>query len=74
MHHLGGAEWEQWNLRMRDLLVNSQEKAGHVAGSWTPRGVHSSEGGRIYMTSLALCTLEVYYRHLPIFKQLELAR
>jgi hypothetical protein len=74
MHHLGGPEWEQWNLRMRDLLVNSQEKAGHVAGSWTPRGVHSSEGGRIYMSSLAICTLEVYYRHLPLFKQLELAR
>jgi hypothetical protein len=74
LHHLGGPEWDQWNLRLRDLLVNSQEKSGHVAGSWTPRGDHAAAGGRIYMTALAVCTLEVYYRHLPLFKQLELER
>jgi hypothetical protein len=72
MHHVGGPEWEQWNIKMRDILTMSQETSGHAAGSWTPRGEHAAAGGRIYMTSLAVCTLEVYYRHLPIFRQIEL--
>jgi hypothetical protein len=74
MHHVGGQEWEDWNVRMRDILVASQEDSGHEAGSWSPRGEHASAGGRIYMTALAICTLEVYYRHLPIFRQIELGK
>jgi hypothetical protein len=72
IHHYGGAQWERWNLRMRDVLVATQETRGHRAGSWTPDGPLVRRGGRIYMTSLAICCLEVYYRHLPIFRQLEL--
>ena len=72
LHHFGGPEWDEWNVRMRDILVQSQETGGHLAGSWTPRGDHASAGGRIYMTALATCTLEVYYRHLPIYRQIEL--
>jgi hypothetical protein len=71
-HHVGGPLWEQWNLRMRDVLVDTQEKHGRHAGSWEPRGDHASAGGRIYMTSLAVCSLEIYYRHLPIFRQIKL--
>ena len=74
MHHFGGPEWNEWNLRMRDVLVKSQETRGHAAGSWAPRGDRADAGGRIYMTALAVCTLEVYYRHLPIFRQIELER
>jgi hypothetical protein len=74
MHHYGGREWDEWNTRMRDILVQSQERGGHAAGSWSPRGDHAGAGGRIYMTSLATCTLEVYYRHLPIFRQIELGK
>jgi Squalene-hopene cyclase C-terminal domain len=72
LHHFGGEDWEKWNVQMRDLLVRSQETGGHVAGSWAPRDQHAYAGGRIYQTSLSICCLEVYYRHLPIFKQLEL--
>jgi hypothetical protein len=72
LHHYGGAQWDAWNERMRDILVAAQETRGHAAGSWRPTGEFSGEGGRIYMTALAVCTLEVYYRHLPIFRQLEL--
>jgi hypothetical protein len=71
VHHVGGAEWERWNFLMRDALVNTQEKQGAPAGSWAPRGEHASAGGRLYMTALAVCTLEVYYRHLPIFRQID---
>jgi hypothetical protein len=74
LHHFGGSEWEEWNLRMRDVLVDMQETQGHRAGSWpaSRKDPYSGPGGRIYVTSLAICTLEVYYRHLPIFKRLEL--
>jgi hypothetical protein len=73
MHHFGGPKWDEWNLRMRDVLVRSQEQRGHAAGSWDPSGDRWGDyGGRIYMTSLAVCTLEVYYRHLPIFRRIEL--
>lgn len=72
MHHYGGPPWHDWNLKMRDVLVSMQEARGHAAGSWAPRGPLTSRGGRIYMTSLAICCLEVYYRHLPIFRQINL--
>ncbi|MDP6443605.1 MAG: terpene cyclase/mutase family protein [Pirellulaceae bacterium] len=72
MHHIGGPMWKKWNLQMRDILVNTQRRRGHMAGSWDPRGPHASSGGRIYMTALSVCSLEVYYRHLPLFKQIEL--
>ena len=74
MHHYGGPEWEEWNVKMRDILVQTQETSGHAAGSWAPRGQHAAPGGRIYVTALSVCTLEVYYRHLPIFRQIELGK
>ena len=72
LHHYGGRQWKRWNIAMRDILVKTQETRGHKAGSWAPRGGHAGQGGRVYSTALAVCTLEVYYRHAPIFRQLEL--
>lgn len=68
MHNMGGREWNRWNAAMRTVLVDMQEKQGPLAGSWDPVGEHASRGGRIYMTSLAVCTLEVYYRYLPMYQ------
>ncbi|MCA9171967.1 MAG: hypothetical protein KDB23_30075, partial [Planctomycetales bacterium] len=72
LHHGGGTAWDLWNAQLREVLVGTQEIEGHVAGSWSPRGPHTDAGGRIYMTALAICTLEVYYRHAPIFRQISL--
>ncbi len=72
LHHAGGARWTRWNQAMSDTLVSLQDRRGHEAGSWRPIGPHTEAGGRIYSTALAVCTLEVYYRHLPIFRQLRL--
>jgi hypothetical protein len=70
MHHMGGDHWQKWNSRMRDLLINTQEKEGHKAGSWSPLlADHGREGGRLYATSMAVLTLEVYYRHLPLYRR-----
>ena len=70
LHHFGGPEWDTWNRQVRTLLIETQEKEGHAAGSWPAVGPHSHNGGRLYVTSLAICTLEVYYRHTPIFRNL----
>jgi hypothetical protein len=70
LHHLEGDRWVGWNNRMRDMLVTTQSKKGHEAGSWYD-GVDGGHGahaaGRLYCTSLATMILEVYYRHLPIY-------
>jgi len=73
MHHWGGEPWQKWNLAMRDVLVSTQQASGPEAGSWSPRGMpHGSTGGRLYVTALAACTLEVYYRYAPLYWQIEL--
>jgi len=71
LHHFGGEEWKQWNERMRPQLVGDQSKQGHTAGSWYYAGADhgGSQGGRLYYTSLAAMTLEVYYRHMPLYKK-----
>ena len=68
MHHHGGPEWDRGVPCLRDLLVSSQETQGHLAGKLPPRGNIPVKGAAIDMTALAICTLEVYYRHLPIFR------
>ena len=73
MHHVGGHPWETWNLEIRDLLVGLQDKEGHQAGSWPPSiDEHGGQGGRVYTTAFATAILEVYYRHAPLFRQIEL--
>ena len=68
MRHWEGEEWDRWNNRLRDPLVNSQSKEGHTKGSWFVAGSHRAErGGRLYCTSMATMMLEVYYRHMPIY-------
>lgn len=69
MHHMGGETWQEWNSVMRDMLVSTQSKNGHETGSWAPiPGANHDHGGRLYATSLATLTLEVYYRHLPLYR------
>jgi hypothetical protein len=71
MYHVQGEPWKAWNGKLRDLLVSTQEKQGPVAGSWKPSDRREQPGGRLYATSLRLLMLEVYYRHLPLYQQLE---
>jgi hypothetical protein len=75
MHHLGGEHWEFWNPKMRDLLIEKQDKGTdssrpHHKGSWSPLGDQQGGiGGRVMETSMALLTLEVYYRHVPLYSR-----
>ncbi len=73
MHHYGGPQWGLWNRHLRDMLIVEQRRGGQYPGSWDPDGFeYGRSGGRVYVTALAVCTLEVYYRHLPLFRQLDL--
>jgi hypothetical protein len=73
MFHMGQKHWEQWRAVLHPLLVNSQIKQGPLAGSWHPNGNipdrWGPHGGRIYVTTLNLLSLEVRYRHLPIYEE-----
>jgi len=69
MFHYGGEPWKKWNNSLRDRLVAAQAKEGHARGSWHFNGDHGTAvGGRLYGTTLAAMTLEVYYRYMPIYK------
>ena len=74
MHHVGGEPWDKWNSRMRVILPRLQETKGHQIGSWPPGtdSSHGGQGGRLYATAFATAILEVYYRHAPLFRQIEL--
>lgn len=73
LKHIDGPRWERWNNRLRPLLIRSQEKSGDLAGSWHPyRPVPDrwgKFGGRIYVTTMNLLSLEVRHRMLPLYKQ-----
>lgn len=73
VHFYDGPDWHKfWNPRMRDMLVDMQNKGGdeEKRGSWDKdQGFIGSACGKLGTTCLALLTLEVYYRHLPLYKR-----
>jgi hypothetical protein len=69
LHHMGGDEWDRWNRVMRQMLPETQTRVGAQTGSWSPIGDRwGPHGGRLYTTCLSIYMLEVYYRHLPIYR------
>lgn len=66
-------EWQTWQKKMTRMLVDAQITAGHEAGSiFEGFGSHyaATVGGRIYVSSMATMTLEVYFKHgLPLYQQ-----
>lgn len=65
--------WPRWNARNRDQLVSLQARLGHEAGSWFLPDHDTAPGGRLAHTALAVLTLEVYYRILPLYRPEALA-
>jgi len=47
---------------------NAHQKGSFFIGT-TPGTISDNEGGRLMHTSLALLSLEVYYRHLPLYRR-----
>lgn len=73
VHFHDGEPWHKsWNPKMRDLLIKLQVagKGEKVDGSWDQDGeITGNAVGRLGTTCMALLTLEVYYRHLPLYKR-----
>jgi len=69
LFQMGGERWKEWNGKFAMETVARQLKRGRFAGSWNRRGVrHAERGGSIYVTSMYVLCLEVYYRFLPMYK------
>jgi len=58
--------WRKWNLTVRELLVDRQNKEGPDAGTWEPG--KWKEAGKVVSTAMGALSLEVYYRYLPMYK------
>lgn len=73
LHNVQGPAWDAWNQVLRSSLLDSQVKRGPQSGSWhptQPAGApqeYAAAGGRLYVTSMCVLMLEVYYRHLPLY-------
>lgn len=78
MFQMQGEYWSAWNERLRPMLIDNQVQTGQFAGSWEPTGETPDRwgprGGRLYVTCLHLLMLEVYYRHLPLYRDLNVAQ
>jgi hypothetical protein len=78
LHNMQNKDWKKWNVRVRDSLVSMQVNGnGCDRGSWDPNSpapdtwarTDSRVGaGRLFLTSLSILTLEVYYRYLPLYQ------
>jgi len=74
MFQMQGDYWRDWNEKLQPLVLASQVTDGPLSGSWDPLLPVPDRwgywGGRLYLTSMHLLMLEVYYRHLPIYQNL----
>jgi hypothetical protein len=77
MHHMGEDDWKFWNLGpkgdgkggIRDTLLARQDRGGVKQAQRGSFAGNDHVGGRLGATSLCLLTLEVYYRHLPLYRE-----
>jgi hypothetical protein len=78
LHNMQNEDWKRWNVKVRDGLVAMQTTGdGCQRGSWDPNTPAEDEwastrekigAGRLFLTSLSVLTLEVYYRYLPLYQ------
>lgn len=72
MFHMGGKFWQDWHQALHPLLVETQIRQGELAGSWDPHQPvpdrWAAHAGRLYVTTMNLLSLEVTYRHLPLYE------
>jgi hypothetical protein len=73
LHNMQNEQWERWNPKIREGLIRLQVKdEGCAHGSWDPflpqPDLWAMRAGRLYLTSLSILTLEVYYRYLPLYR------
>jgi len=73
LHNMRNEQWDRWNPKIREGLIALQVNDDTCAkGSWDPFSpvpdIWAERAGRLYLTSLSILTLEVYYRYLPLYR------
>ena len=75
MFHYGGEVWKNWNKQMAPALVNSQQIIAQAIegpdGKLKDIGYWPGDYDTVMTTCLYTLTLEVYYRYLPTYTNLE---
>ena len=67
MRQAQGQDWQNWNDKLKPILLRKQVLRGNNQGCWEPEGKNSKAAGRVVTTALAALSLEVYYRYLPLY-------
>lgn len=74
LFHVGGEQWEAWNLYLQRTVLPLQHRDGEREGSWDPDpNWIGAAGGRVMSTALGVLTFEVYYRYTPLYRKLGLS-
>jgi hypothetical protein len=71
LHHVRHRDWDKFNRKLRDHLVATQATEGHEKGSWHFKDKWGDVGGRLYTTAMSAMILEIYYRYLPLYREIE---
>jgi len=68
MYQAGGKHWNEWHPRVRELLLEKQNKDG----SWdVPPGTAEASipDGKVYSTAMATLVLNIYLHYLPAYQR-----
>lgn len=65
MFHYSRDDWNAWNNTMREVLPKMQNSKG----SFTSNNAEEIAAGVSYNTTMAILSLEIYYRYAPIYKK-----
>jgi hypothetical protein len=74
-YQMGGRYWKQWREGCIADLIKHQKRSGCQLGSWEmPREqfVAGLTGGTVYCTSMAILTLETFYRYQPYLSRFDI--
>ncbi|MFG0320601.1 MAG: hypothetical protein ACF8XB_25235 [Planctomycetota bacterium JB042] len=64
MWQMGGRDWDTWQRKMLDAVVETQRHDSDERGSWDPQfDPWGHRGGRVYATAIMTLCLEVYFRY-----------
>lgn len=67
--HKAGQGWKKWNVVQREHVLKRYIREGDQAGTWpVGQDVQARRYGPLYSTAMSLLILEVYYRHLLIYR------
>ncbi|MCZ6795943.1 MAG: terpene cyclase/mutase family protein [Planctomycetota bacterium] len=67
MYQLGGRYWERWQPLSEKVLLEEQD----ADGKWRlpPNAPFEAKAGHVYTTALAILSLSVEFRYLPIYQR-----